>query len=85
LAELDYRKRKGELLDAALARSEFAKVILLIVSRLENFPSKVGPLLVNQNLLDIVETLQSYMDDLRHELADPITYGRKAKTKKREK
>jgi phage terminase Nu1 subunit (DNA packaging protein) len=45
LAELDYRKRRGELLEATVARHEWSRVIMLIVSRLEGLPSKVGPLL----------------------------------------
>jgi len=59
--------------------SELVKVILLIVLLLENFPSKIGPLLVNQSLPNIVETLQSYIDDLRHELAGPEHTGAKRK------
>ena len=82
LAELDYRKRRGELLEAAVARHEWSKVIMLIVSRLDGLPSKVGPLLVGQPLPEIVTTLQQYINDLRYEISDPATYGRKKKQKK---
>ncbi len=83
LAELDYRKRRGELIETEVAKNEWAKVMMLIVSRLEALPSKVAPLCDNQSAAEIAATLQEHIDQLRHEISDPATYGRKKKGAKK--
>jgi phage terminase Nu1 subunit (DNA packaging protein) len=81
MAWLQYEQKRGKLIDAELARNEFGKVIMNIVARLEGFPNKIGPLLVEQDLPTIITTLQESIDQLRHEWADPSTYRKKPAAK----
>ncbi len=77
LAWLEYQRRNGELIPIVGARDEWARVIMLMVSRMESFPSKLAPLLFDcESIAEIAAILTEHLDQLRREMCDPGQYRR---------